>query len=153
MNINQRTLVAATALACLGALSMSSAAIASDGHPAGPACMDIKWNAEMLKMYPRAPAACQEVAVRDGKKYARFVGKVTSIGPEGVAVRFSNVAGDPGREITVKPGANSKVTMAGKKVAYSTLQKGDELTFWVPENQVGVISDPEDTESSTIVLK
>jgi hypothetical protein len=152
MKTQIRSCVATAILACLGAL-VAPAAMAADNHPAGPTCMDIKWNPELLRMYPRAPAACQEVAVRNGKKYARFVGKVTAVGPEGVAVRFSNIAGDPGREITVKPGANSKVTMAGKKVAYATLQKGDELTFWVPEQQVGVISDPEDTDSSTIVLR
>jgi len=152
MKTQFRSSFAAAVLACLGAL-VTPTAMAADNHPAGPACMDIKWNPELLKMYPRAPVACQEVAVRNGKKYARFVGIVTGVGPEGVAVRFSNVAGDPGREITVKPGANSKVTMAGKKVAYAALRTGDELTFWVPEQQVGAIADPEDTDSSTIVLR
>lgn len=122
-------------------------------HPAGDTCSDIRWNAELLKMYPRAPAACQEVALRNGKKFARFTGKVTSIDGGQVSVRFLNVAGDPGREIQLKPGADSKVEMDGKRVGYSTLRKDDVLTFWVPESQVGVISDPDDKASSTIILK
>ena len=42
--------------------------------------------------------------------------------------------------------------LAGKKVDYSKLKKNDVLTFWVPELALGVISDPDDTASSTIVL-
>jgi len=44
------------------------------------------------------------------------------------------------------------VEIDGKKVEYSTLKKGDVLTFWVPEHQLGVISDPDDTAASTILL-
>ena len=137
---------------CIGVIaSLSMPAMAE--HPAGDTCSDIRWNAELLKMYPRAPAACQEVAVRNGRKFARFTGKVTTVDGGQVSVRFLNVAGDPGREIQIKPGADARVELAGKRVAYSTLLKDDVLTFWVPESQVGVISDPDDKASSTIIVK
>jgi hypothetical protein len=141
------------ASAMLMGVGTFGALTATAAHPAGDTCMDIQWSAELLKMYPRAPAACQEVAVRHGKKYARFTGKVTAVAPDVVTVRFLNVAGDPGREIQLKPGQDAKVEMAGKKVEYSKLQKDDVLTFWVPEQQVGVISDPDDKAASTIILK
>jgi hypothetical protein len=121
-------------------------------HPPGPACMDINWNAQLLKSFPRAPAACQEVVVRNDKKFARFEAKVTAVGTDTVAVRFLNVAGDPGREVTIKPSPNARVSIGGKKVEYSKLQKGDKLTFWVPEHEVGVVSDPDETAASTIIL-
>jgi hypothetical protein len=141
--------VATAMLACVAALGAFSA---TAQHPAGPTCMDIQWNADFLKAYPRAPAACQEIAVRNGKKFARFTAKVTAVEPSAVTVRFLTSSGEAGREISLKPGPNARVDIAGKKVEYSKLKKDDVLTLWVPEHALGVISDPDDTASSTIVL-
>jgi hypothetical protein len=149
MNRKVKTLTAAALVACLTGLG---GAMAMAAPPAGPTCMDIQWNAELLKSFPRAAVVCQEVAVRDGKKFARFNAKVTAVSPKAVTVRFLTPAGNEEREISLKPGANSHVEMNGKKVEYSTLHKGDVLTFWVPEHQLGVISDPDDTAASTILL-
>jgi hypothetical protein len=33
------------------------------------ACSDLKWNAEFLAKYPKAPAACQEARVYKGKRF------------------------------------------------------------------------------------
>jgi hypothetical protein len=146
------TLETITAVAMLAGLSVLGAQPALAAHPPGPACQDITWNADLLKAFPRAPAACQEVIVRNGKKFARFDAKVVSVAPEGVVVKFLNTAGDPGRAITLKPGPNASVEIDGKKVEFSSLKKDDKLTFLVPEKTVGVISDPDDTAQSTIVL-
>jgi hypothetical protein len=121
--------------------------------PAGPECKDIQWNAELLESFPRAAVVCQEVAVRNGTKFARFTAKVTAVAPETVKVRFLTTAGNEEREISLKPGADARVEMKGKKVEYSKLRKNDVLTFWVAENQLGAISDPDDTASSVIVLE
>lgn len=148
----KRILKTMSAVAMLAGITLLAAGPSRAEHPAGPACQDITWNAALLKAFPRAPAACQEVVVRGGKKYACFNTKVTAVAPGAVTVRFLNVAGDPGREITLKPGLNARVEIDGKKVEYSNLKKDDQLTFWVPERTVGVISDPDDTAESTIVL-
>jgi hypothetical protein len=144
-----QVMMAATILACATALGTLTAMAE---HPAGPTCMDIQWNAEFLKAYPRAPAACQEIAVRNGKKFARFSAKVTAVEAGSVTVRFLSSSGEQGREISLKPGPNARVELGGRKVEYSKLQKNDVLTLWVPERALGVISDPDDTASSTIVL-
>jgi hypothetical protein len=136
-------------LACMSGLGGT---IGAAEPPAGPQCMDIQWNAELLDSFPRAAVVCQEVAVRSGKKFARFTAKVTEVAPETVKVRFLTATGNEEREISLKPGAGARVEMKGKKVEYSTLRKNDVLTFWVAEGQLGVISDPDDTASSTIVL-
>jgi hypothetical protein len=149
VNRKIQTMVAAAMLACVTAASTTTA---TAEHPTGPTCMDIQWNAELLKAFPRAPAACQEVAVRKDRKYARFTAKVMAVGPEIVTVRFLTSAGNPEREISLKPGPNARVEMDGKKIEYSKLQKDDVLTFWVPERQLGVISDPDDTAASTLIL-
>lgn len=144
-----KMLTTAVLVACVTGLG-STTAMAEP--PAGPQCMDMQWNAELLKSFPRAAVVCQEVAVRNGKKYARFTAKVTDVAPETVKVRFLTSAGNEEREISLKPGAGARVKMKGKKVEYSTLRKDDVLTFWVAEQQLGVISDPDDTAASTIVL-
>ena len=149
MNKRFRTLTAASIVACFAGFGGT---VAMAQPPAGPQCADIQWNAELLKSFPRAAVVCQEVAVRNGKKFARFSAKVTSVDPKAVKVRFLTPAGNEERELTLKPGADSRVEMNGKKVEYSTLHKGDVLTFWVPERQLGVISDPDDTAASTILL-
>ena len=151
MNSRVQTAVAAVLLACVTALGMSPAM--AEQHPAKPTCEDIHWNAEFLKAFPRAPAACQEIAVRNGKLFARFTAKVTSVAPDAVKVRFLTSAGNPEREITIKPGPNAKVSLAGQMVEYSKLKKDDVLTAWVPEGQLGIISDPDATAVSTIVVQ
>jgi hypothetical protein len=141
-------IVVAAALSCAVAPGASTSA----EHPAGPTCMDMLWNADLLKAFPRAPAACQEIALRNGRKFARFTAKVTIVNPDIVKVRFLTAAGNPEREITLKPGPGASVLLNGKKVGYAELRKDDVMTFWVPERQLGVISDPEDTAASTLVL-
>lgn len=150
MNARRKILTTATLVACVMGLAQTAARAEP---PAGPQCADIQWNADLLKSFPRAAVVCQEVAVRKGKKFARFTAKVTDVAPQAVKVRFVTPAGNEEREISLKPGENARVEMKGKKVAYSTLRKDDVLTFWVAENQLGVISDPDDTASSTIVLQ
>ena len=149
MNRKGKILTTAALVACVIGLGGTTAMAEP---PAGPACMDIQWNAELLNSFPRAAVVCQEVAVRNGKKFARFNAKVTEVAPETVKVRFLTSAGNEEREVALKPGAGARVEMKGKKVEYSTLRKNDVLTFWVAEDQLGVISDPDDTASSTIVL-
>jgi hypothetical protein len=90
--------------------------------------------------------------VRNGKNFGRFTAKVTAVGTDAVKVRFLTADGNPEREISLKPGPDARVELSGKKVEYSQLKKGDVLTFWVPEGQLGVISDPDATAASTMVL-
>lgn len=150
MNTQLKLTAATAVLACLGALGATTA-MSADEAPAKLKCSDILWNAELLAKYPKAPAACQEVAVRDGKKYARFTANVVSASADTVTVKFTNVVGMEGRELTLKPKAGASVTIDGKKVAYSKLQKGDVLTLWIVENRVGVISDPADAADETAI--
>ncbi len=151
MNNKVKISAAAVMLACATALVSLPATAAV--HPAKATCMDIKWNVELLKNYPRAPTACQEIVVRDGKKYARFEANVITVTPDRVTVRFLNVVGHEGRELAIKPGPGATVEIAGKKVEYANLKKGDKLTFMVPEEQLGVISDPDETAASEIIVK
>jgi hypothetical protein len=61
-----------------------------------------------LKDYPTAPAACRNVTVKDGVKYATFNGKVAKVGHDYVQVEVKD------------------------------LKVGDHLTFWVREGRFGI---------------
>jgi hypothetical protein len=53
-------------------LSIELAIAASQADPEKlpmAACSDLKWNAEFLARYPKAPAACQEARVYKGKRF------------------------------------------------------------------------------------
>ena len=49
-------------------------------------CADIQWNPVFLKEMPKAAAACREVTLKDGVKFAQFNGKVSKVGKTFVQV-------------------------------------------------------------------
>jgi hypothetical protein len=101
------------------------------------ACMKIKWNAQFLKEHPRAPAGCQDVATRNGVKYAKFSGTVKSISGNEATVAMKNVAGTEGNTIKVNTGTGASVTINGKEMKASELKVGDNLNFYVKEGDFG----------------
>jgi hypothetical protein len=107
------------------------------------ACSDLKWNAEFLAKYPKAPAACLEARVYKGKRYAKFMGKVYIQDPEYLTITMMNVAGDPLSTLTYKPpSAEAIVYVNGKATKYKDLKVGDKLTVWVSEDRWAVYSAP-----------
>jgi hypothetical protein len=129
-------------------------ALAADAVP----CSAVTYNVEFLKAYPYAPAACQDVVVKDGTRLMHFKARVTEVKKDSVKVVFINVAGTPidsrtGRKdltFTTKEGANLSVN--GKKIKVGSLKTGDALDFWVPEGKLGLNSDPDSMETSSIQL-
>jgi hypothetical protein len=150
MMIKYSQLVAA-ALVWSGTLLTTSTATAQD-TPANSKCADIKWNAALLKKYPNAPAGCQEIVVKDGKKFAKFDATVVAVNADGVSVRFMSAYGNPGRIMKIQAGKDARVDIAGEKVEYAKLKKDQKMTFYIPESTLGVISDPTDSASSKIVV-
>ena len=110
-------------------------------------CSNIVFNQEFLDKYPKAPAVCRSVAVKNGVKSAKFAAKVVGLDKGSVKVQFLNVAGDPvaGMEpllFTPKEGATLSVN--GKHVKYKDLKAGDSLNIYVSENRVGILTDPDE---------
>lgn len=101
-------------------------------------CADIKWSAEFLKQYPKAPAACREVTVKDGVRYAKFDGHVLKAGPEVVEVEIHNVANTAISKVGFQIGIGSTITLNGKEAKVKDLKVGDLITFWVREGMYGV---------------
>jgi len=78
--------------------------------------------------------------------------KGTSVTCDIVKVRFPTSAGNPEREISLEPGPDARVEMAGQKVEYSKRKNGDVSTFWVPERRLGVISDDPDATAASMII-
>jgi hypothetical protein len=101
-------------------------------------CSNIEWNTEFLKEYPTAPAACREVTVKDGVKYATFNGKVSKVGDQFVQVEVSDTFDNPISMIAFRLGTGGRITVDGKAERVKDLKVGDHLTFWVREGRFGV---------------
>jgi hypothetical protein len=148
-----------TSVLSVGVLGALGLALASSSFAAGKAvgagCGNVTFNADFLKAYPRAPAACQEVVTKDGRKVVRFTAQVSKVTKDHFQLVFLNAVGkplEPAQTLTLIPQAGQKVTVNGKQIAYADLRKGDKLDFWVPENDVGAYLDPSSTALHTIVL-
>jgi hypothetical protein len=104
----------------------------------GKGCDSIQWSPQFLEEFPKAAAACREVTVQDGVKFAKFNGKVSKVGTHFVQVQVSDVADIPISTIAFQTGMGGRITMADKVVRVSDLKVGDKLTFWVHEGQFGI---------------
>jgi hypothetical protein len=114
-------------------------------------CANIEWSAAFLKEYPKAPAACRQVIVKDGVKFATFDGKVSKVGHEFVQVEVSDDANLPISTIAFQIGVGGKVTMNNKIEKVKDLKVGDLLTFWVREGQFGI--SPTLTDQPMTIIK
>lgn len=99
-------------------------------------CIDLVFSKDMLDRHPKAPAACLEAREYQGKKYAKFRGKVVEPAKDGaMTVAFLNVAGTPLSQFTFSPPPDAGVMVEGKKTPFAKMRKGETLTFWVAEGQ------------------
>jgi hypothetical protein len=114
-------------------------------------CASTVWNPAFLKELPKAAAACRDVTVKDGVKYAQFKGDVSKIGKHYVQVAVSDVANIPISMIAFEIGDGGTVTMNDKEVTVADLKVGDHLTFWVHEGEFGVM--PTMTNKTMRIIK
>ncbi len=133
MNLSLLRLIA-FALPAVACAAAASAAVETPNE----LCSNIAWNAAFLKDYPKAPAACRDVTVKDGVKYAKFNGKVSKVSDTYVQVEISDVGNFPISTIAFQVGVGGQVTMNDKVERVKDLKVGDQLTFWVPEGQFGI---------------
>jgi hypothetical protein len=144
----------ATAIA-VGAVTLLTPVAGAADAAKGPSCGDVTYDAEFLAAYPRAAAACQEVVESKGKRAVRFSATVAKVKKDHIQLNFLNTMGkpiEPKQTLTLLPQAGQTLRVNGKDVAYDKLGKGDTVDFWIPEKTLGVISNPNATAVSTIVL-
>lgn len=96
-------------------------------------CSGVNWSQDALTAYPKIASACQGIQERDGKTYVKFAGKVEHNYNHGekVAIKFKD-----GDNLTLAPPANMQLYVDGKLKTARDLSRGDELSFYVPEDQL-----------------
>lgn len=99
----------------------------------GASCSEVTWSEEALENYPRIASACQEVMEREGKYYVRFEGEVRNVANRGREVTIDFEEGD---RLTLAPPENMSLTINGRSRSVADLRPGDNLTFYVPEDQL-----------------
>lgn len=100
---------------------------------AGEECEDVTWSDEALERYPNIETACREVMQRDGRYYVRFEGEVRRVADRGNRVTIAFEGGDT---LTLTPPENMSLTIDGRPRSPRDLRPGDELTFYVPQDQL-----------------
>ena len=106
------------------------------------ACSELIFSQAFLKQYPKAPAACQEARVYQGKRYAKFSGKVSKKDESGLSVEVHNVAGDAIDTLSVKSSNTATVIVNGERVKLTDLKAGDPITIWVAETRFAFYANP-----------
>jgi hypothetical protein len=131
-----------------------SAALASETMATGTKidCAEMKYSAEFLAKWPNSPAACREARDHGGKRYAQFKARVFLNSADRTTVELLNVKGDRLSTFSFKPAADAGVMIDGKKVKFTDLKKGEEISFWVSEDRMSAHEQPGSTEESWAVL-
>jgi hypothetical protein len=115
-------------------------------------CSAMRFSHAFLAKYPKAPAACQDVRVYKGERYAKFDAKVYIADPAFTTVQLLNVAGDPVTTFSLKPGPDEHVLVNGDETAFHDLKVGQKVTFWVSEKRLEAVELPGSTEHAWTVL-
>jgi hypothetical protein len=100
-------------------------------------CSSLHYSKAFLNKHPKAPAACLEARVYEGRTYLKVMGKVYLKSKGSVTMAFQNAAGDALGTVTVKPTKSNHVLFDGEEVPLSQVRKGEVLTFWIPESVFG----------------
>jgi hypothetical protein len=127
-----------TVLGAALALAFSTNAFAQRSADAaftttGASCEEVTWSEQALEQYPNIANACQEVMERDGEYYVRFEGEVRRVSDRGGRV---TIAFEEGDTLTLTPPENLTLMIDGRERAPRELRPGDELTFYVPQDQL-----------------
>src|SRR5690606_33798203 len=99
----------------------------------GASCEQVTWSDQAIERYPNIADACQEVMERDGEYYVRFEGEVRRVTDRGGRV---TIAFEDGATLTRTPPENLSLSLDGRDRRPQDLRPGDELTFYVPQDQL-----------------
>jgi hypothetical protein len=123
-------------------------------QPALSCVRDITYSQEFLAKYPRAGAACNEVVIAKGQKWARFNAKVKTRQGTHLSVDFVDNDGRPvGAAMTFEFTPDATVTLKNKEMKpVAALEEGDKVVFWMPEKRMGFYAQPGAVESEHFAL-
>ncbi len=114
----------------------------------GTTCSSVTWSQDALQKYPTIASACQDVLQRDGKSYVKFTGEVVRVvdGGRQLTIDFKG-----GGVFTVSPPENMNVSINDRRTRVRDLQRGDQLSFYIPQDRLAV--DLFDGDAATAALQ
>jgi hypothetical protein len=113
---------------------------------------DITYSPQFLQNYPNAPAACREVIIKDGQKWARFEAEVVKVKGQDVTAHVLDAYENSIATVTFKASSDARLTVDGSPTKYSSLQSGQKLTFWVPNAAAGFYAAPVATPATKLAV-
>jgi len=132
MNLNRSSLLGMIALASSGAL-FAQTSVDRAFTATGTSCDQVTWSEQALDQYPHIASACREVMERDGKYFVRFEGEVERVRDRGRAITVNFREGD---RVTLSPPENLSIYMDGRRTSAANLRPGDQLNFYIPQDQL-----------------
>lgn len=99
----------------------------------GTSCDQVEWSQEALEDYPQIASACQEVLERNGRYFVLFEGEVERVADRGRQITVNFEEGD---RLTLTPPENLSVDIDGRSRSVQDLRPGDQLNFYVPQDQL-----------------
>jgi hypothetical protein len=121
-----------------------------EGQTSSNCISNITFSQEFLARYPQAGGACREVKVENGQKWARFDASVTQVRRNRVTANLVNRFGKTFGTIAFDAADDARVEANGRQVRFSSLRRGDKLSFWMPENRVGFYAEPGASETTKL---
>ena len=123
-----------------GAIALAASATASAQSrrdaaftATGTMCSDVTWSEQARAAYPRIASACRDVLQRDGKYYVRFEGEVVRVADRGQQLTIDFRDGD---RLVLTPPENLSITINNRPTPARDLRPGDELRFYIPQDQL-----------------
>lgn len=136
----------AVVLACANTASAQQADAKTLDKPAvnAASCDDMTWQKQVVARYPNVAAACQEVVVSNGTRYARFSGELVQVNRDGsVKIDFKDRDGHSlGKPTTLQPAPTQRALIQGQYYRLSELLPGQQLSMYVPEAGLTVATEP-----------
>jgi len=125
-------------ISTLAALAVSGLVATPAAFAENDTCASIDWNPQILARFASIDQACQEVVVRDGKKYARFEVKLIRAKSDGkVTVRMRLRDGSHVEGTFFAPKDFHVLSNSGLTAFHmSDLSPGDILDVYIPESRI-----------------
>jgi hypothetical protein len=116
------------------------------------ACAAVKFSADVLERFPRAPEACFDVISRGGEEFAVFNARLSQVNGNTMRVRFRHPDGSLGssNRITVQP--DFRVLIEGKPTRVSELAPNQDLKAYVPVTRPMLALEPADSPEKLLIV-
>jgi hypothetical protein len=136
----------------IGALAQDQTRLA-EGETSSNCLNNITFSHEFLAQYPSAGAACREVKMENGQKWARFDAEVTRVRGNRVTANFVDRNGRKLSTITFDPARDARIVVeGGQQRRFDSLHPGEKLSFWAPEGRAGFYAAPGASESEKLAV-